>query len=138
MNHAYWIVAHALPGDAGAIEGFIHPLLGLEHLLAMFAVGLLSARIGGPAIWKMPAAFLSLMTVGGVIGFLAGQLSVIGYGVALSVLLLGLALAIVRPLPETLALVLVSILRSSMDMPMGKLSPAAGLRFSSWPMCWAL
>lgn len=104
-----WPFVHTLTGDAGAIEGFIHPLLGLEHLLAMFAVGLLSARLGGQAIWKIPVAFVTVMALGGIAGFIGGTLSIVSYGIAISVLLLGLALTVVRPLPQNFALALVAI-----------------------------
>ncbi len=103
------ILAHALPGDAGAIQGFLHPLLGLEHLLAMVAVGLLSAQIGGRAIWTVPLAFVVMMTVGGVIGFVGGGAALVKYGIALSIILLGVALVVRRRIPELLALLVVAV-----------------------------
>ena len=53
-------------GGGGNFSGFLHPLLGLDHLLAMVAVGMLSAQIGGRAIWTVPAAFVVVMAIGGV------------------------------------------------------------------------
>ncbi|NDJ60247.1 MAG: HupE/UreJ family protein [Chloroflexi bacterium] len=103
------LLAHTLPGDAGAIDGFLHPLLGVEHLLAMFAVGLLSAKIGGRAIWTVPTAFVVVMAVGGILGYFGETLPVVSYGIALSVLLLGGALIFQRRIPEAIALILVGL-----------------------------
>lgn len=104
-----FLPAHAIPGDAGAIEGFLHPLLGLQHLLAMVAVGLLSAQIGGRAIWTVPLAFVSVMVVGGIAGIVGTSSPIVAYGIAISVLLLGLALLIQRQIPEALVLGIVGI-----------------------------
>lgn len=103
------ILAHIMPGDAGAIEGFLHPLLGIEHLIAMVAVGLLSAQIGGRAIWTVPLAFISLMAVGGVLGLFGIATPIIAYGIAASVILLGIALFVQKRIPETIALAVIGI-----------------------------
>ena len=50
------------------LNGLSHPLLGLDHILAMLAVGLWAAQLGGRATWLVPASFVSLMIVGGVLG----------------------------------------------------------------------
>ena len=63
-----FILGHVGPVSGGAVEGFLHPLLGLDHLLAMLTVGLLSAQLGGRAIWTVPTAFVSVMAIGGQIG----------------------------------------------------------------------
>src|ERR1700683_1943926 len=61
--------AHYLPGGThGFASGFSHPLFGLDHVLAMVAVGLWAAQLGGRARWLVPAAFVGLMTVGGALG----------------------------------------------------------------------
>lgn len=103
------IFAHVLPGDAGVIEGFLHPLIGIEHLLAMVAVGLVSAQIGKRAIWTVPLAFVVMMGLGGIVGFFGSSTPIIGYGIAISLILLGLALVIMRQIPEAAALVIVGI-----------------------------
>ncbi|MGQ8571924.1 HupE/UreJ family protein, partial [Klebsiella pneumoniae] len=62
-------LAHPGHGDAaGLAHGFVHPLSGADHVLAMVAVGLLAALRGGRALWALPAAFLGMMVVGGVLG----------------------------------------------------------------------
>jgi urease accessory protein len=66
------VLAHVFIGDGGPAAGFMHPLLGPDHRTAMFSVGVLSARIGGRAIWTVPATFVSVMIVGGILGRQAG------------------------------------------------------------------
>jgi urease accessory protein len=63
------IVAHSGGTGTSAIDGFLHPLLGLDHLLAMVTVGLLSAQLGGRAIWTVPTTFVIVMAVAGLVGF---------------------------------------------------------------------
>jgi len=78
--------------------GVAHPVLGLDHLLAMLSVGVVSALIGGGAIWKIPATFVSAMAVGGLAGVLGlnpGSVLIEG-AIAISVLLLGLVIALDR------------------------------------------
>lgn len=91
----------------GALAGFLHPLLGLDHLLAMVAVGLLSAQMGGRAIWTVPAAFVGVMVIGGILGLAGIGLPLVEYGIAGSVVVLGVALAAKQALPETIAMVFV-------------------------------
>lgn len=78
----------------GIAAGLNHPLLGIDHLLAMLTVGLLSAQLGGRAIWGIPGAFLGLMIVGGVLGMSGWELPAVEYGIAASIVLLGLAVAL--------------------------------------------
>jgi len=63
-------VAHAHPGhaDAGLVSGFMHPFSGLDHVVAMLAVGVWAARNAGMKRWLVPAAFLAGMLGGGVLG----------------------------------------------------------------------
>lgn len=77
---------------AGFAAGFGHPLLGLDHLIAMFAVGLWAAQQGGRAQWAVPAGFVVAMTAGGALGMLGiggSGLPYVETGIAASVLLLG-------------------------------------------------
>jgi len=78
----------------GIVAGLTHPLLGVDHLLAMVTVGLLSAQLGGRAIWGIPGAFLGMMIVGGVLGMSGWELPAVEYGIAASIVLLGLAVAL--------------------------------------------
>jgi len=91
--------AHPLKGEAtGFLTGFRHPLSGLDHVLAMVAVGLWGAQLGSPAIWLLPVAFPMVMAVGGMLGLMGIPLPGIEYGIALSAILLGAAVMFeVRP-----------------------------------------
>ncbi len=86
------------------LGGLIHPVLGLDHFLAMVSVGIVSAQIGGRAIWTVPATFVGVMSIGGLLGTWDLGLSAIEVGIALSVLGLGAAIAIDKKLPLSLAL----------------------------------
>jgi urease accessory protein len=101
-------LAHISPTGT-AIDGFLHPLLGFDHLLAMVTVGLLSAQIGGRAIWTVPATFVTVMAGSGVLGYLNVPLPYVEYGIAISVVLLGASLLANRRVPEVVAIVLVAL-----------------------------
>lgn len=94
---------------AGFATGFFHPLLGFDHLLAMFAVGLLGAQLGGRALWLLPAAFLGLMGLGGALGMAGYAIHLNEIGIALSVVALGLALAVGQKYPLAAAAVVVGM-----------------------------
>lgn len=74
-------------------SGLTHPVLGLDHLLAMLSVGLLSAQIGGRAIWTVPSTFVIVMAIGGLFGLLIAGFALTELGIAISVVALGLAIA---------------------------------------------
>ena len=63
-------MAHAHPGHgtAGFGTGFAHPIFGLDHVLAMVAVGLWAVQLGGRAVWIVPASFIATMILGGALG----------------------------------------------------------------------
>ena len=87
-------LAHTGHGHAhGLVAGFVHPFGGLDHVLAMLAVGLLAARLGGRASWAMPAAFVTLMVFGGALGMNGVALAHAEIVIALSVVVLGLVVA---------------------------------------------
>ena len=85
-----------LPGHThGFANGFAHPLSGLDHFLAMTAVGLWAVQRGGRALWMVPLAFISVMAVGGMLGMAGfGQIPLIEQAIAASVLVLGIFLAV--------------------------------------------
>ena len=90
--------------DGSFIGGLSHPVLGLDHFLAMVSVGILSAQIGGRAIWTVPATFVAVMAFGGLLGYVDIGLTAIEAGIAISVLALGIAIAADRKLPLSLAM----------------------------------
>jgi len=86
--------AHTGVADAnGFAHGVMHPVGGLDHILAMVAVGMFAAYLGGRALWLVPATFLAMMAVGGLLGLEAVDLPFVETGIAASVVVLGLALA---------------------------------------------
>ncbi len=101
--------AHIINGTQGGFgSGFAHPLTGPDHFLAMFAVGLWGAQMGGRPVWTLPVAFPLIMVVGGIVGLAGVQLAGIEIGIALSVLALGLAIALAWHPAEWAALILIA------------------------------
>jgi urease accessory protein len=89
--------AHAESGRAdgrldGLLAGLQHPVSGLDHVLAMVAVGLWGAQLGAPAIWLLPLTFPLVMAFGGMLGLMGVPLPGAEVGIALSALVLGLAI----------------------------------------------
>ena len=84
--------AHPQKGAAvGFVTGFLHPISGLDHVLAMVAVGLWGAQLGAPAIWLLPVAFPMVMAFGGMLGLMGVSVPGVEYGIAASAILLGAA-----------------------------------------------
>ena len=77
----------------GFASGLAHPLMGLDHLLAMIAIGLWAAQQGGRALWAVPTAFVGTMLLGGGLAWSGLPLPQVETGIALSVLVLGLLIA---------------------------------------------
>ncbi len=93
-------LAFAHPGhdSSGLMAGVAHPVTGLDHLLAMLAVGLWAAQQQGAARWALPVTFVGTMLLGGLLGFEGLELPFMETGIAASVLALGLLVAVaVRP-----------------------------------------
>jgi urease accessory protein len=101
--------AHEETGQAaGFLAGLHHPVSGLDHVLAMIAVGLWGAVLGQPAIWVLPVAFPMVMAFGGLMGLLGIPLPGVEVGIALSAIVLGaMVLMEIRP-PLWLAALLVA------------------------------
>lgn len=106
-------------------DGFAHPLGGLDHLLAMLGVGLLAWRLGGRAIWAVPAAFVALMAVGGLVGFAGFELPFFETGIALSLVAFGAAIALRQKLPTAAAAALVGFFAMFHGYAHGTELPAA-------------
>lgn len=104
-------LAHIGQGDIGGgfIAGVAHPVFGLDHVVAMVAVGLWGAQLGAPAIWLLPVTFPLVMAFGGVLGGLGVPIPGIEIGIAVSAIVLGgMILFAARP-PLWVAAVLVGI-----------------------------
>ncbi|MBX7071753.1 MAG: HupE/UreJ family protein [Pirellulales bacterium] len=103
------VLAH--PGHPGHSfsDGALHPLNGLDHLLAMVAVGLLAVRLGGRAIWALPVTFMGAMLAGGLLASVGMPLPGVEYGIGGSVLVFGLLVASRRVMPLFASCVLVGL-----------------------------
>ena len=125
-------LAHDITGKVGFYDGLSHPVLGIDHFLAMVSVGIVSAQIGGRAIWTIPATFVLMMIIGGTIGMLIevfffdleeSAFIVVEYGIVFSVILLGLAIAIEKKIATNIIMIFICIfgmchgLAHGMEMP---------------------
>ena len=82
--------AHVGSGEAGGfLTGLQHPVSGLDHVLAMIAVGLWGAQLGSPALWMLPVAFPMMMAFGGMFGLMGLPLPGVEVGIAVSAVVLG-------------------------------------------------
>jgi urease accessory protein len=128
-------IALAHPGHDAAdlVHGFMHPLGGIDHILAMVAVGLLAARMGGRALWLVPASFVGTMAVAGLAGMAGVVLSGAEAGIALSVLALGAMIAFGVRLPVAAAMGLVGFFAIFHGYAHGAEMPptASGLAFGA-------
>jgi urease accessory protein len=101
-------LAHTgIGGTTGLAHGFLHPVGGIDHVLAMVAVGLLAALRGGAALWLVPSAFVTMMAVGGFLGMAGVGIPFAEIGIGLSVVVFGTAVALPRIMPVAAALALV-------------------------------
>jgi urease accessory protein len=86
--------AHVGHGDApGFLNGFQHPVGGLDHVLAMVLVGILAFQLGQRAFYALPASFVALMAAGGALGIAGINVPFVEAGIAMSIVALGLAVA---------------------------------------------
>lgn len=97
--------AHAGHGDGGGlVQGFAHPIAGLDHILVMVTVGIFAWQIGGRALWLVPASFVGIMAVGGALGVAGVGVPFVELGIALSVVVLGAVVAAGVKTPPALAM----------------------------------
>jgi urease accessory protein len=120
---------------AGLAQGFAHPFGGLDHLLAMVAVGLWAAQLGGRALWAVPAAFIAAMAAGGIAGALGAPLPHVELGIAGSLIVLGALVLTAARLPVALSAALVGLVAlfhghvHGAEMPEAASALAYGLGF---------
>lgn len=95
--------AHPGHGDSGLLNGLLHPITGLDHILAMLAVGLWAASFGGKARWTVPTAFVAMMAAGFAFSAGGGEIPMMEQGIAASVLVIGLAAAWAQRIPAVAA-----------------------------------
>ncbi|KAA5605744.1 HupE/UreJ family protein [Roseospira marina] len=94
---------------SGLAHGALHPIGGLDHVLAMVAVGLFAWRLGGRALWLVPLAFVAMMAVGGALGVFGVPVPYVETGIALSVVVIGAMVALGGGLPLGVAAAVVGI-----------------------------
>jgi urease accessory protein len=94
---------------AGFVHGFEHPIGGLDHVLAMVAVGVFAYVLGGRALWLVPLSFVAMMVVGFGLGIAQGNVPFVEVGIALSSIVIGAAAAMGRPMPIAGAMALVGV-----------------------------
>jgi urease accessory protein len=92
----------------GLSMGFAHPLLGVDHLVAMVAIGLWAGLLGGRFTWLMPAGFMGGMAAGGALGLAGVGLPMVEAGLLASLIVLGALVGAARRLPVVLALPMVA------------------------------
>lgn len=103
--------AHEQSGQAaGFVTGLLHPLSGLDHVLAMVAVGLWGAQLGLPAIWLLPVTFPLVMAFGGFLALIGVPLPGVEVGIAASAILLGAMVGLQLRPPLWVAALMVAIL----------------------------
>ena len=86
--------AHLGGGDAGLMDGLLHPVFGPDHLIAIISVGVVSMQLGGANIWRLPVAFVAAMMAGAALGIAQVSVPHTELGIAVSVLVLGLGILI--------------------------------------------
>jgi urease accessory protein len=103
-------LAHTADGIAGGfLSGFVHPVLGADHIVAMVAVGLWGAFLGAPAIWVLPIVFPLVMAFGAALGVLGVPIPAVETGIATSAVVLGLLVLTAARLPLWLAALIVGV-----------------------------
>lgn len=96
-------LAHPGHNVSGLAAGLMHPFSGLDHLLAMVAVGLWAAQSGSRKVWLLPVTFMTMLAAGAGLAMQWQALPMVEAGIATSVLALGLLVALSMQLPAALA-----------------------------------
>ena len=104
-------LAHVGQGDVsgGFVAGFEHPISGLDHVVAMVAVGIWGAQLGAPAIWVLPVTFPLVMAFGGVLGALGVPIPGVEVGIAISAIGLGAMVVLAARPPLWVAGLMVAV-----------------------------
>lgn len=119
-------LAHEAGGAAGGfVTGFLHPMLGLDHVAAMVAVGLWGAFLGAPAIWMLPVAFPLVMALGGALGVMGVPIPAVETGIAASAIVIGVAIALAFRPPIWIAALVVAFFAIFHGHAHGEEMPAA-------------
>jgi urease accessory protein len=103
-------MAHTGLGDTtGFLHGFSHPIGGIDHVLALVAVGVFAFQLGNRALWLVPASFVAVMALGGLLGMLGVPVPFVEIGIGLSIVVLGAAVTLGVKAPVAIAMALVGL-----------------------------
>lgn len=127
------VLAHSGMDDSGLYSGLMHPISGLDHVVAMVAVGLWGGILGRPALWQLPIAFPMIMAVAGAFGVAGVPLPGVETGIALSGIMLGAMVLFAVQAPVWAALLFVGVFAVFHGHAHG-----AELPLSADPMAYAL
>jgi urease accessory protein len=122
-------------GTSGFMHGFMHPLGGLDHQLAMILVGTFAYQLGGRALWLVPLTFVGVMALGGFLGVAGVRVPFIEAGIALSIIVLGAIVAFGARIPVAVAMGIVGLFAifhghaHGSEMPLDASGVAYGLGF---------
>ncbi|WP_164502753.1 HupE/UreJ family protein [Nitrosomonas oligotropha] len=120
------VFAHTGDGPHnGWLHGFAHPLSGLDHILAMVAVGLWAAQAHGRIVWLFPLIFVAVMGLGGLFGAIALPLAFAEHGIMLSLVILGALLAWRKHLPLSASVLLIGLFALSHGFAHGSEMPSS-------------
>lgn len=97
---------------AGFVEGFIHPLIGVDHLLAMLAIGIWAVQLGHNALWRLPAAFVGTMSLAALLASYGPTLPLLEFAIAATVLFLGILLLFSVRLPVSTSMLIAGLFAS--------------------------
>ena len=128
--------AHTGVGDTvGFAHGFMHPITGIDHVLAMVMVGVFAWQLGGRALWLVPTTFVLVMAIGGALGVAGIGVPFVEAGIALSVIVLGAIVAFGIKAPVAVAMAVVGLFAvfhghaHGSEMPESAAGMAYGLGF---------
>jgi len=96
--------------ESGLLAGMEHPLMGIDHIAVMIAVGLWAALKGGRAMWLWPVAFVGMMSIGAALGMAHVPVPFVESGILASLVVIGLMLALAANLPVWLGAALIGVL----------------------------
>lgn len=127
-------VAMAHPGGEGLhnhswLQGLMHPFVGIDHLIAMLAVGVWAAQLGGRARWQVPAAFIGVMMIGAGMGMSGVAVPYVEQGIIVSLLILGALIAFTLRLPLGMSSSLVGVFALFHGVAHGMELPASSSAF---------
>ncbi|WP_404361267.1 HupE/UreJ family protein [Methylotuvimicrobium sp. KM1] len=105
--------AHTFGAEgAGFAEGFIHPFIGVDHLLAMLAIGIWAVQLGHKALWRLPAAFVGTMSLAALLASYGPVLPLLELAIAATVLFLGIILMFSVRLPIAAGMLIAGLFAS--------------------------